>query len=92
MWHVRRHGHQAERAPDPPVGAPSAHARPGDRRRRAGFATGGPLVPHSRHRAVIFDLVLYNVAPLVASAACLGAARRVPEERLVWWGAAWPPC
>ena len=53
-----------------------------------GFATGVPLVPHSPAESVIFDLVLLNVAPLVASVACLAAARRVPEERIVWWSAA----
>jgi diguanylate cyclase len=53
-----------------------------------GFAAGVPLVPHSPTEAVIFDLLLLNAAPLVASVACLGAARRVPQERIVWWGAA----
>jgi diguanylate cyclase len=53
-----------------------------------GFATGIPLVPHSAAEVVAYDVVLLNAAPLVASVACLRAARRVPGERLVWWGAA----
>jgi diguanylate cyclase (GGDEF)-like protein len=53
-----------------------------------GFAAGVPLVPHSPLELVVFDVVLLNAAPLVASVLCLRAARRVPEERLVWWGAA----
>jgi diguanylate cyclase (GGDEF)-like protein len=53
-----------------------------------GFATGVPLAPHSPAEVIFFDVVLLNAAPLVASVACLRAARRVPEERLVWWGAA----
>ena len=53
-----------------------------------GFAMGIPLVPHSAAEMVAFDVVLLNAAPLVASVACLRAARRVPGERLVWWGAA----
>jgi diguanylate cyclase (GGDEF)-like protein len=53
-----------------------------------GFATGVPLAPHSPAEVIAFDVVLLNAAPLVASVLCLRAARRVPEERLVWWGAA----
>ena len=53
-----------------------------------GFAAGVPLVPHSPVELLVFDVVLLNAAPLVASVVCLRAARRVPEERLVWWGAA----
>ena len=45
-------------------------------------------VPHSPAQVVLFDVVLLNAAPLVASVVCLQAARRVPEERLVWWAAA----
>ncbi|TFV79171.1 sensor domain-containing diguanylate cyclase [Blastococcus sp. CT_GayMR19] len=53
-----------------------------------GFAIGVPLVPHSPVEMVVFDVVLLNAAPLVASLLCLRAARRVPQERLIWWGAA----
>ena len=53
-----------------------------------GFAFGVPLVPHSPAEVVVFDVVLLNAAPVVASVLCLRAARRVPQERLVWWGAA----
>jgi hypothetical protein len=53
-----------------------------------GFAVGVPLVPHSPVELVVFDVVLFNAAPLLAAVLCLRAARRVPEERMVWWGAA----
>jgi diguanylate cyclase (GGDEF)-like protein len=53
-----------------------------------GFAVGVPLVPHSPVELLVFDVVLFNAAPLLAAVLCLRAARRVPEERLVWWGAA----
>ena len=53
-----------------------------------GFAVGVPLVPHSPVQLVVFDVVLFNAAPLLAAVLCLRAARRVPEERMVWWGAA----
>jgi diguanylate cyclase len=53
-----------------------------------GFAVGVPLVPHSSGEALVFDVALFNAAPLLAAVLCLRAARRVPEERLVWWGAA----
>jgi diguanylate cyclase len=53
-----------------------------------GFAAGVPLVPHSPVELLVFDVVLFNAAPLLAAVLCLRAARRVPEERLVWWGAA----
>ena len=53
-----------------------------------GFAAGVPLVPHSPAEVVVFDVVLLNLAPVLASVVCLQAARRVPAERLVWWGGA----
>jgi hypothetical protein len=53
-----------------------------------GFAVGVPFVPHSPVELVVFDVVLFNAAPLLAALLCLRAARRVPEERMVWWGAA----
>jgi diguanylate cyclase len=52
------------------------------------FAAGVPLVPHSPVEVVVFDLVLLNAAPVVASLLCLRAAQRVPQERLIWRAAA----
>jgi diguanylate cyclase (GGDEF)-like protein len=52
------------------------------------FATGVFLVPHSPVETLVYDVFLFNVVPLPAIALCLHAARRVPEERFVWWGAA----
>jgi diguanylate cyclase (GGDEF)-like protein len=52
------------------------------------FAAGIPLRPHSAVEVVLFDLVLLNAAPVVASVLCLRAARRMPGERLIWRAAA----
>ncbi len=52
------------------------------------FATGVFLVPHSPVETLVYDVILFNVVPLPAIVLCLRAARRVLEERFVWWGAA----
>lgn len=48
------------------------------------FAIGVAGVPHSPAEALVYDVFLFNAVPLAAAAVALGAARRVPAERLPW--------
>jgi diguanylate cyclase (GGDEF)-like protein len=48
------------------------------------FATGVGSVPHSPVRGVVYDLVLFNAIPLIATVISLQAAHRVRGERVVW--------
>ncbi|TKJ20679.1 hypothetical protein A6V29_08560 [Blastococcus sp. CCUG 61487] len=52
------------------------------------FLTGIPLRPHTGAEIVVYDIVLFNAAPLLAIALCARAGRRSAEERPVWWGTA----
>jgi diguanylate cyclase len=52
------------------------------------FVTGIPLVPHTGVEALVYDVVLFNAAPVLAVVFCVRAGRRNPDERVVWWGAA----
>jgi hypothetical protein len=51
------------------------------------FVTGIPLVPHTGVEALLYDVVLFNAAPVLAVVFCVRAGRN-PGERVVWWGAA----
>jgi len=52
------------------------------------FATGISSAPHTGIEAVLYDVVLFNAAPVLSVVLCVLAGRRVPAERVVWWGAA----
>jgi diguanylate cyclase (GGDEF)-like protein len=52
------------------------------------FATGVGFVPHVGLSSLVYNLVLFNLVPLLIAGFCLGTARRVPRERLAWWAVA----
>jgi diguanylate cyclase len=52
------------------------------------FATGIGSAPHAGLGAVVYDLLLFNAVPAAAAVSCLRTARRVPEDRIAWRGAA----